>query len=383
MTAIEKTNHLNSADPNKGANVNSTTRKRSLRTRLLIGTALLLSIAGLASEGHHRFTHISTDDARIVSDMVVISSKVAGRLTHVNVSLGESLKVGTVIAKLDSQEAELRLEEVEAELLALMANYDRVSAERDIIMQTTKNQVNAVNSLLIASKAKQAAAAEDLKFNEREWGRSNSLKSNNIISDRQWENDRKLWRKSQQEHLSAEADVSYIQSELLKAKADTLRPKVLSSELERLSHESSRLKLQVARQHIVISEHSTFSPINGVVDKIFVDAGEYVIAGQRLLLLHSPDNIWIDANIKETQIRHIGIGDSVDIHVDAYPDKTFSGEVVHIGHTATNQFSLLPSTNPSGNFTKVTQRVPIRISIQQFERLLKPGMMVEVDIDIR
>ena len=120
----------------------------------------------------------------------------------------------------------------------------------------------------------------------------------------------------------------------------------------------------------------------GIVDKVFVDTGEYMVPGQRVLLMHNPETVSITANIKETQIRHVRVGMPVSIQVDAYPDRVFAGSVEKVGDTATSQFSLLPSTNPSGNFTKVTQRIAVKIAVDQSDNLLKPGMMAEVDIDV-
>src|SRR5690606_7083911 len=95
-----------------------------------------------------------------------------------------------------------------------------------------------------------------------------------------------------------------------------------------------------------------------------------------------PDTIWVDANVKETDFGQVKVGAPVSISVDAYPDIEFTGEVVRLGHAATSQFALLPSPNPSGNFTKITQRLPIRVAIEQREDLLRPGMMVELSIDV-
>ena len=105
--------------------------------------------------------------------------------------------------------------------------------------------------------------------------------------------------------------------------------------------------------------------------------------GQRLALVHDPETIWIEANIKETEIRKLKIGQEVDVSVDAYPDTQFRGRVLSVGNATTSEFALLPSPNPSGNFTKITQRLPVRIAIEQQGGLLRPGMMVEINIDIR
>ncbi len=125
------------------------------------------------------------------------------------------------------------------------------------------------------------------------------------------------------------------------------------------------------------------SPIGGVVNKTLVDQGEYVSAGQPLLMMHDPDDLWVEANIKETDIGELRPGQPVAITVDAYPDEHFAGEVRIVGRAATSQFALLPDPNPSGNFTKITQRIPVRIRLTEgpVERI-GPGMMVEVDIDV-
>jgi len=99
--------------------------------------------------------------------------------------------------------------------------------------------------------------------------------------------------------------------------------------------------------------------------------------------VHDPKKVWIDANVKETDIRRVKIGQKADITVDAYPDRKFEGKVIAIGNAATSEFALLPTPNPSGNFTKITQRLRVRVAIEQDQKLLRPGMMVEVFIDVR
>ncbi|MCB1645870.1 MAG: HlyD family secretion protein, partial [Pseudomonadales bacterium] len=126
--------------------------------------------------------------------------------------------------------------------------------------------------------------------------------------------------------------------------------------------------------------HSINSPVDGIIDEVFVHAGEYVYPGQRIMMVHNPDEKWIKANVKETEIRHIKPGSPVDITVDAWPDQHFAGTVARVGNAATSQFALMPSPNPSGNFTKVTQRLEVKVNVEDPEASLKPGMMVELAI---
>ena len=105
-------------------------------------------------------------------------------------------------------------------------------------------------------------------------------------------------------------------------------------------------------------------------------------AGRRIALLHDPSSVYIEANIRETEIRRVAPGQPVRIEVDAYPGRAFAGRVLRIGEAATSQFALLPNPNPSGHFTKVTQRLPVRIEVEDPSAPLRPGMMVEVFIDV-
>ncbi len=103
------------------------------------------------------------------------------------------------------------------------------------------------------------------------------------------------------------------------------------------------------------------------------------LAGQRLLMIHDPERVRVEANVKETDIRYFRPGKTVTITVDALPGRRFEGTVTRVGQAATSEFALLPNPNPSGNFTKITQRLPVRIAVRQAGGALKPGMMVELE----
>ena len=126
--------------------------------------------------------------------------------------------------------------------------------------------------------------------------------------------------------------------------------------------------------------------MGGIIDRMFIEAGEYVRQGQRMLMMHNPQELWVEANIKETELRLLRKGQPVHVYIDAFPDAQLMGEVDRIGSTTTAKFALLPTPNPSGNFTKITQRVPVRIALDPTHTAdlpLAPGMMVEVEIDVR
>ena len=123
-------------------------------------------------------------------------------------------------------------------------------------------------------------------------------------------------------------------------------------------------------------ECSTITIVQREIPSRFL--GHYGIA-----MFHDPDRIWVKANVRETDIGALKPGMRAEIRVDAYRGKVFGGEVFRIGQAATNKFALLPDPNPSGNFTKITRRLPVRITLTEKDHALRPGMMVEVDIGLR
>ena len=125
------------------------------------------------------------------------------------------------------------------------------------------------------------------------------------------------------------------------------------------------------------------SPISGIVSKRFSDQGQIVQAGQPVFVVNDPGEKWVVANVEETKIRRVQRGATAKVKADAFPKRPFEGKVEFVGSAATSEFALLPADNPSGNFIKITHRLPVRISISDPENQLRPGMMVVVDIEAK
>ncbi len=158
---------------------------------------------------------------------------------------------------------------------------------------------------------------------------------------------------------------------------------MIDAQVAALAFQAPNLEAQLSQQAVDVEDRTIRSPVPAVIDRTFVQPGEYVQAGQRILMLHNPDEVWVEVNIKETQVGDIKLGQKVHVAVDAYPDERFDGRISLIGSATTARFALLPTPNPSGNFTKITQRVPVRVKLVDMPKPLSPGMMVEVDIDVR
>jgi membrane fusion protein (multidrug efflux system) len=119
------------------------------------------------------------------------------------------------------------------------------------------------------------------------------------------------------------------------------------------------------------------------VSQAIADPGEHVQPGQPIAIVNDPQDVWVEANIEETAIRKIQLGQPVDLDVDAYPQRRFEGKVIQIGAAARSEFAIIPAGSASAHFIKVTQRLPVKIGVDNRDGLLKPGMMVVVGIRVK
>lgn len=353
------------------------------RARLmLLGGVGLIALLVIGSWLYGRYSHVYVQDSRLSSTMVSISSRSAGWITSFPAKEGATIKKGDLLVDIDAREATLMLAELDAGLEAVRAEKAALSLSRDQADQRTKSQFDMAQAMLGEAQARSNGAQSDLQLARADFKRTDNLYKEKVISAQRWETERNRINKAQQEHERAQAAVEAARAAMATAQSARMELQVLEERLRMMAAQEARLMAQRERQALDISDRAVKSPMDGVIDETFANPGEYVRPGQRLLMMHDRNNIWVNANIKEGEIRHVKIGAHATVTVDAYPGETFDGKVVRIGNAATSQFALLPNPNPSGNFTKIAQRLEVRIDVEQRDHLLKPGMMVEVAVDI-
>ena len=350
---------------------------------LIIGLVVIVGGVFAFREVHQRLIYVYEYDARIAGDMVTVSSRVAGWVTKLPVTEGQRINADQMLVKIDDRESRLLVKQLEAQRDAIKARRDRLVRQRSLVDVQTKSRVNTQLAAVNAADATVDALKPQLENARSNFAREKALFKKKVISRRQFDQTRTTMQQVDGEYRTSVAELEEARNRLREARADQQQLAVLDSEIEILVHEENELYAQIERQRLDRADRTIGSPVNGVVDRVFVEEGEYVTPGQRLLLVHDPKRVWIDANVKETDIRKVKIGQMADVTVDAFPDKKFSGKVIAIGNAATSEFALLPTPNPSGNFTKITQRLRVRVAIDQEQNLLRPGMMVEVFIDVR
>ena len=339
---------------------------RRYRKLGLLGLGVI-GLVAIAGWGYERLPHVTENDARVKADIITVSSRVDGWITERPVTDGQEIHKGEQLVVIDQRETRLKLAELRAKAESVRLKRERTAIQLRMAENTAPNAVTA-------AKARQTSIASQLEQARREFQRADALVER-LVS-------RELWEQRQTQLRQAESAEHAASAALADALAKLGDIEVLRKELEGLTQDAAQISAQIQEGEIDVNDRWVRSPIDGIVDEKFVQPGEYVIPGQRLFIIHDPKRVWIDAAIKETKLSRLKPRQLVDISVDAYPGRSFTGHIERIGNTATSEFALLPSPNPSGNFTKVTQRVPVRIAVEQpDDNPLRPGMMVEVDID--
>lgn len=357
-------------------------RRRGRLARILVVGALLAAGAWFGwSWLQERWTHVHVVDARIDATAVTLSSRIAGWITEMPVEDGDRVAKGDILAVIDQREARLKLLGLAAQVERLKAEEGRLAAQRRMMDRQAASQVAEAEARLTAAQADHKVAQAALSLAKSAHRRTHELAAKRVASAQTLDETRTGVELAIQEERSTEADIATARAELASAQAARDGLEVLDRDLAVLQARQRELDAQQEMTRLEVEDRVLRAAFDGVVDRTYMSAGEYVAPGMRLLRYHDPARVWVELNVKETEIRRFQVGSAARVTVDAYPDRQFAGRVSRIGHAATSEFALLPTPNPSGNFTKITQRLPVRIELQQDGDLLRPGMMVEAVIE--
>ncbi|BDA82752.1 hemolysin D [Aureimonas sp. SA4125] len=355
------------ATPPVGAD--GTTRKKPGRKKFVLAAALLAALSGGAYFGHFYWTEgrflVSTDDAYVGADMSIVSPKITGYVESVPVEENQVVRAGQPLVVIDAGDFELALETAEAKIATQHASIERIAAQRD-----------AAEAQLGEASASRAAVAVALDKAELDLSRASDLVKSGAGT--------KAGRDTAQSTRdSAAANIAGADATIAAARANVAVLDAQRKEAERTVRE-----LEIARDQA--KRDLTFTTINapydGVVGNLSVEPGDLVSSGKRLAAVVPVNKAYIDANFKETQLGDLVPGQKVRIELDSAPGQEFEGTITSLSPASGSVFSLLPSDNATGNFTKVVQRVPVRIAIDDAERFagtFRPGLSAEVAVDIR
>lgn len=338
-----------------------------VRLGLLIGAIAVLAAGFLwysdyTSRGRYMQ---STDNAYVSADSVVVAPKIAGYVERVFVTENQAVLQGQTLAELDPREYRAQSEQVASQIEAATAT-----------AETVRSQIGEQKAAIAQAQAQLDSARAEARFAAQQVARYQPLAASGAEP-------RERLSQLQTQERQARERVDAAQAGLLAAQR---RVGTLGAQVRQAQSQAEAARAQLAAARVNVESTLLRAAINGRVGDLAVRVGQFVQPGTRLMTLVPGDRLFVEANFKETQLGLMRVGQPVKLEVDAFPGIELIGQVASFAPGTGAEFSVLRPQNATGNFTKIVQRVPVRISVEttaEVRRLLVPGMSVEVTVDTR
>jgi membrane fusion protein, multidrug efflux system len=387
---------------------------RSRRRGIIIVIVAILIVAGLAFWWHSTFSE-DTDDAQVNGHLIQVSSRIAGQVQKVYVEENQQVKKGDPIVDLDPRDFEVAVENAKAALASAKANALAANVNVPLITVNTGSLLRSATSdvsgshaqVLQAEQQQQAAHARVLQAQannakaQADLERYKPLVERDVISKQQFDaavaaaaaaaasvQDAiaseqaagEAVRVARERETASRAALKYAQTAPQQVAEQNAKARQAEAQVQQAQAQLDQAMLNLSYTKII-------APEDGIITRKSVEINQNVSVGQNLLTLVSLTDIWVTANFKETQLRHMTAGQPVEIHVDA-TGKTYSGRVTQIGGATGSVLSLFPPENATGNYVKVVQRVPVRVDFTDLahedpNHLLRPGLSVEPNVRVK
>jgi membrane fusion protein (multidrug efflux system) len=322
------------------------------RTLLVLGPLVVIVGAIYVYLTTGRF--VSTDNAYVKSDVGIVSAQISGPIVEVAVRENQPVAQGDVLFKIDDEPFRVKMQQVDAELGAVRDYVEGIRASyRQKLSQLELDKTNAV-------------------YQKRDFERLQSLAAKQLASQQAVDDARQKSDVANQTVVVSERALDQIRAQL---GGDADKP---------LTEQAAYLALKAMRDTAVLDLERTVvrAKLDGIASKVPV-VGQYVAPGTPIMSVVSNQEKWIEANFKETDLTHVVVGQPVTITLDTYPDREWRGRVQSISQATGAEFSVIPAQNATGNWVKVTQRIPVRVSIDMRagDPELRVGMSADVKID--
>lgn len=330
---------------------------------------LLIVLVGGLYLGYAKYqyaqTHEDTDNAQVETYFVPVLPRMAGYVKTVSVKDYDVVKKDQLIIEIDTEEAKLALAEMEADLFQAETDVENAKANISNLAMTVKStEANLKATYLRKEKAKKDA------------DRDANLVSENAITRKQSDDSKSAYEVLQAQYEAGLADIATAKSRL----------PILQAALHKAEAVLAVKKVKIDQQNLKLTYSKVYAPSSGRIGKKSVEAGQFIQAGQPLMTVVQDSTYWIVANFKETQVSRLKIGAEAEIKLDAYPNRILKGRIASISESTGAKSALLPPDNASGNFVKVTQRVPVKIEILDLAKnkdILRAGLSLEVSVEIK
>lgn len=351
-----------------------TTDKISLKLsrQAIKRAALALALAlGVAVAGDFGYDYLttgryleSTDDAYVKADSTIIAPKVSGYIAQVRVGDNEKVKAGQILAKIDDRDFKAALGQARADVAAAEASVRNLDA-----------QLELQQPIIEQSTADVTEADANLKFAQEERARyDNLMKSGSGTIQRAQQTDAAL--------RASNAQLQHARSGLVAAQR---KVDVLTTQRAQATAQLDRARAVADQAELNLSYTEITAPVDGTIGARSLRVGQYVQAGTQLMAVVPLDAVYVVANFKETQLTHVRAGQPVELRVDSFRNRTLHGHVDSLSPASGLEFALLPPDNATGNFTKIVQRVPVKIVLDDHSLagMLRPGMSAVPTVDTK
>jgi len=346
------------------------------RTKFMVVMVVIL-LAGIGAGvywWHLLQTTISTENAKVAADISDISFRAAGRLDRILVRDGEQVQAGQELASLDKEQLRITREQAQAALDIALANYGKLPYDLEskaMAVQKARDQV-AIASVSVTTAQ---TALEDAR---RLLAKNQELFDSGAISEEALNTAKSNCQKAEAALESARLNWDSYQTSLKDSQQQQAAAGATSEPVLLAGIKQAQAGYDAADYNY--NSASLKAPFAGKVVRIAVQAGETVSSGQTVLSLTQGDNTWINANIEENKVNRLQPSQQVDISIDTYPGKVFSGTVESVGEVSQSTFALFSSESTAGSFTKVNQRVPVKISVDTQGLVFRAGTSAQVKI---
>ena len=326
--------------------------------QIVIITVLLIAGYFGFKKIYFSVTHESTDNAQVETQIVPVLPRVSGYVKAVNVRDFDSVKQGQLIVELD--DAELQSQMVEAEADVQQAKTEVINAEATLQNAVSTLAVNKANITL--NELRKRKADDDQQRDQR-------LLNDGAITKKQSDDSKFMVESTQQQLIISKNEYTAAQSRIA----------ILKANIQKANDAVKIKEAKIGQLQLKISYTKIFAPLSGKIGKKNISEGQFIQAGTPMFSVVNDSTFWIVANFKESQLEALIPGKKVDVRIEAYPDLTVTGTIASLSEATGAKFALLPPDNSSGNFVKVTQRIPIKIwidDVQKYHDMLRAGMSV-------
>ena len=390
------------------------TQPPSRRRGIVVVVVVVLAVVAVALWWHGTFTE-DTDDAQVNGHLIQVSSRINGQVLKVEVAENQVVKAGDVIAELDPADYQVAVENAEAMLASAQANAAAANVNVPITTINTGSSLSSAGADVSGTQAgveqaqHQLEAAHDrvgqakanLTKAQADLERYKPLVEKDVISKQQFDAavaaadganaavaDARANEKAASDGVKVASErKAQAQAQLKSAETGPQQVAAQSARAKQAQAQVQQAQAQLDQAKLNLSYTKIVAPAAGIITRKSVEIDQNVAAGQNLLTLVSLEDLWITANFKETQLRHMSALQPVEIEVDA-TGKTYHGKVTQIGGATGSVLSLFPPENATGNYVKVVQRIPVRIDFTDLKNedpnhLLRPGLSVEPKVRVK